>query len=295
MTKAIFTFSEGSGYDDKPEERYHFPRTYLKQVEAAMGDFIIYYEPRRDQGLNSSGGRKAYFAAARVRAIAVDPRLDGHYYASIVEYLPFEHAVPFQGAGFYYENALLKDDGTTNRGAFGRAVRSISDAEFDQILQAGFTRELEEWEHRDNAVAEPEPIYAARPLISRIITRPFRDQVFKHRVREAYENTCAISGLSLLNGGGRPEVQAAHIKPVSADGPDSVRNGLALTGTVHWLFDRGLISVDDEYRVLVSGHGVPSELERLIRTDRTLLLPRNEQYRPHRSYLAWHRANCFKP
>ncbi len=47
MTKAVFTVKAESGYDDLPEERYHFPRTYLRQVEAALGDLIVYYEPRR--------------------------------------------------------------------------------------------------------------------------------------------------------------------------------------------------------------------------------------------------------
>jgi hypothetical protein len=37
--------------------------------------------------------------------------------------------------------------------------------------------------------------------------------------------------LQIINGGGRTEVQAAHIRPVAAGGSDSVRNGLALSGT----------------------------------------------------------------
>ena len=37
--KAIFTSSPGSRYDDLPEQRYHFPRTYLKHVEVTLGDF----------------------------------------------------------------------------------------------------------------------------------------------------------------------------------------------------------------------------------------------------------------
>ena len=43
------------------------------------------------------------------------------------------------------------------------------------------------------------------------------------------------------NGGGRAEAQAAHIQPVAENGPDSLRNGVALSSTFHWMFDRGLI------------------------------------------------------
>lgn len=37
--------------------------------------------------------------------------------------------------------------------------------------------------------------------------------------------------------GGRPEIQAAHLRPVTSVGPDSVRNALALSCTVHGMFD----------------------------------------------------------
>lgn len=45
--KGIFTTKPISLYNDLPETRYHFPRTYLNQVQRTVGDWIIYYEPRR--------------------------------------------------------------------------------------------------------------------------------------------------------------------------------------------------------------------------------------------------------
>ncbi len=44
----------------------------------------------------------------------------------------------------------------------------------------------------------------------------------------AYDERCAITGLKLINGRGRAEVAAAHIRPVEASGPDIVSNGCAL-------------------------------------------------------------------
>ena len=74
MSKAVLTTKVDPTYDDLPEERYHFPRTYLRQVEAAKGDFVVYYEPRRASGdLSSSGGRQAYFATARIADVVPDP------------------------------------------------------------------------------------------------------------------------------------------------------------------------------------------------------------------------------
>jgi putative restriction endonuclease len=81
---------------------------------------------------------------------------------------------------------------------------------------------------------------------------------------------------------------------VEADGPDTVRNGIALTGTAHWLFDRGLLSFADDYTILLSPHGVPDELDKLILPERKLRVPTNPDLRPHATYLAWHRNHCFK-
>jgi putative restriction endonuclease len=103
-----------------------------------------------------------------------------------------------------------------------------------------------------------------------------------------------MSGLSLRNGGGRPEVQAAHIRPVEARGSDSVRNGLALSGTLHWMFDRGLLSVAEDHTILVSRNKVPSEVvDRLIAPQGRLILPRDSRDWPHPENLRWHRENIF--
>lgn len=296
MAKAIFTTSKSSKYDDLPEFRYHFPRSYLNQVQAARGDWILYYEPRRVEGPGSNTGRQAYFAVARVRSVEEDPDLKGHYYAYMENYLDLVRAVPFQEVGVYPESALQKLDGSTNKGQFGRSVRPIPDSEFDAIVRAGFQREMEPWELTDAAgVAEEIIPYQARKVIEQVVQRPFREQAFRRKVRDAYNNTCAISGLKLINGGGRPEVQAAHIRPVASEGPDSVRNGLALTGTLHWLFDRGLIAVQDDHRVILSPQGIPDGLNRLISFEQKLNVPGPMDLRPHPAFLRWHRENIFKP
>lgn len=293
MANAIFTASESSAYDDRIEAWYHFPKTYLRQAEQAVGDMIVYYEPRRTTGPNSATGRQAYFAVAQLVGIEADRSLPDHFYAHLRHFLEFDRAVPFREGGDYYESSLRKDDGSTNKGSFGRSVRLIPRDEFERIVQAGLSAPLESWERADR-VAEPVPEYVVRPVVEQIVSRKFRDVAFRRHVRNAYGNTCAVTGLHLINGGGRPEVQAAHIRPVEADGPDTVRNGIALTGTVHWLFDRGLVSFDDNYNILLSPHGVPDDLDRLIRMERKLILPKHPEWRPHTTYLTWHRENRFK-
>ena len=124
MPKAVLTTKVDPSYDDLPEHRYHFPRTYLRAAQAALGDWILYYEPHCvSADLSSSGGRQSYFATARIASIGSDPNRAGHYYAYVEDYLVFDRAVPFRDDGFYYESRLQKADGSTNKGMFGRSVR----------------------------------------------------------------------------------------------------------------------------------------------------------------------------
>lgn len=294
MAKVVFTASESSAYDDQIESHYHFPKRYLATVERSVGDFVIYYEPRASVGADRSRGRLAYFAVARLRGIRPDPAKDDHFYADLDQFLEFDNSVPFRDGEHFYESSLRKPDGSSNQGKFGWSVRTILDHEFDAILKAGFSTPLETWEQTSKLGEEDPPDYIERPVVDQVIRRPFRDIAFRRHVRSAYDNTCAVTGLRLINGGGRPEVQAAHIRPVEQGGPDTVRNGIALTGTVHWLFDRGLISFDDEYNTLVSPQGVPDGLEKLVKAQQRLALPENPGKHPHRKYMEWHRDNRFK-
>lgn len=301
MSKAVLTTKVDPTYDDLPEERYHFPRTYLRQVEAAKGDFVVYYEPRRASGdLSSSGGRQAYFATARVVDVVPDRTRADHFYALTDSYLEFGRAVPFREGWRYYEGALQRDDGGTNKGAFGRAVRALPDAEYEGILRAGFAAVLDGEGPATSPEAEPLGVFAEppatfeRPIVERIVARPFREAAFSGSIKAAYNDTCAFTGLKIINGGGRSEVEAAHIRPVAASGPDLLRNGLALCGTVHWMFDRGLISISDNHELMFATGKVPDFVMRIVNPERRLLAPSRPDHAPHPMFLKWHRENVFK-
>ena len=134
-----------------------------------------------------------------------------------------------------------------------------------------------------------------RVRVERLTSRVLRDRVFRRLVLDAYDRRCAITGLKLINGRGRAEVEAAHIRPVEANGPDSLHNGIALSGTAHWMFDRGLISLADDLEILISRHVNDQEGVRAMvnRTGRALA-PNRLSQRPHPRFLGWHRDNCFK-
>ena len=299
MSKAVFISSSHSSYDDRPGEAYHFPNTYLSRVAQTVGDWVIFYQGRR-------GGVSGYYAVQRVDRIVPDPTDATHSYALMdrASLLGFERPVPrFRADDTPFETGL-----PVSRGSNTSSVRLISDANFAAIIDEGLREVLTPDTLPREGPLVQYPIQAGfaeaqagfEPMASTdraqvLSSRSFRDRAFARQVKTAYRARCAMSGLELRNGGGRPEVEAAHIVPVEARGPDTVRNGIALSGTVHWMFDRGLVSVDADFSLLIARDSVASDIaSRLFVPDRRLILPDDPAKAPHPAYLRWHREHCFK-
>ncbi len=231
-----------------------------------------------------------YFATARVDRIEPDPVVAEHFYAFMTDYIEFTHPVGFRIGEVYPESRLKKLDGSTNKGAFGRAVRILPMEDYALILQLGFGASLtaEADSLGPFKVAEEPASYSLeRPRV--LTERTVRDAAFSQTIRELYSATCALTGLRIVNGGGRCEIEAAHIRPVADGGPDSSRNGLALSRTVHWLFDRGIVSLDNEGRILAANEHLPEAVGRLLNANRQAALPLDPSRRPHPVYLEYHR------
>ncbi len=301
--KAVLQTKISPAYDDVPEQFYHFPRTYLNQIKAAIGDWIVYYEPRRSTGdILSRGGRQSYFAVAQIVGLREDSGREGHYYADISNYLDFDRAVPFREGDHFYESSMKGVDGRTNPGSAQRAVRNMPDLEFESILRAGFAADIESAKARsiDNSPGAYAPGFAEpqadfnRPLIENTITRPFRDAAFTRQIQAAYGQRCAMTGLRIINGGGRSEAQAAHIRPVADSGPDSVRNGVSLSSTFHWMFDRGLIAIDDDFKILKAKKLLPEQADRMLNPSGLAIVPTDPRFQPHTQFLRYHREQIFK-
>lgn len=296
--KGVFDTKAGSGYDDDLPRRYHFPRQYRAKADALVGSWIVYREPQRN------AGRRAYIAAARVTRIEDDRERPGHAYAYVTDYLAFDRLVPLVLNGRYAESPLRAIAEPTQVGRYlqGRSVRELSEEDFAHIVRSGLSTTLDpdnairlelDDKHVDRETLSvlQAPIFDQERRIEQIlINRKIRDASFRCQVCDAYDNRCAITGLRMVNGGGKAEAQAAHIWAVAHGGPDVVQNGIALSGTVHWLFDRHLISVTDDYRLLVSHNKVPAELRSLFASQMNRIhLPANPRDWPHPAYIAKHR------
>lgn len=297
MAFSVFIHRADSVYDDSPATQYQFPRQYLSRVSASIGDWIVYYEPTKVPG------SKGYNAIARVERVVPDPKTEVMYLALMSDYLDFINPVPFIIEDGLAETGLLNDQGRIS-GRAQAAVRPVTPKDFDRILSRGFAEE-QPILPRLGAPADMLPQFdeAQTPLVyeqerervQALTNRAVRDRVFRRVVLRAYDERCAVTGLKLINGGGRAEVDAAHIRPVEHNGPDIISNGLALSGTAHWMFDRGLIGVSDDLEILISRQVNDREsVEGLINGTGRLIGPLAARDRPHPAFLQWHRENCFK-
>lgn len=302
MGFGIFIHRSDSIYDDSPAEQYQFPSQYLGRVRACVGDWIIYYEPRK------VAATRGYFAIAKVAEVIADPKAPGMYRALIEpgSYLDFINPVPFSGPDGVIEHGVLNGEGRIS-GRAQSAVRPISVADFNRIVTIGLDErepELPRLEEQrtvlpsagfEDEIQAPFTFEEERDRVKQISSRIVRDRLFRRLVLQAYDKRCAITGLKLINGGGRAEVDAAHIRPVEANGPDILTNGLALSGTAHWMFDRGLISLSDDLDVLISRQANdPESIRGLINNTGKAIVPSRAFERPHPHFLRWHRENCFK-
>lgn len=298
MGFGVFIHRSDSIYNDRPTEQYQFPRPYLRRVEACVGDWIIYYEPSKVDDT------RGYYAVAKVQQIIPDPVTPDMYLALIEPgtYLDFVHPVPFNGTDGLAERGLLNDQGRIS-GRAQSAVRPISPADFNRIIDLGLNTNgsllprVDEVSTSSGFQEEQAPfeLEQSRDRVSYIGSRIVRDRIFRRIILRAYDERCAITGLKLINGGGRAEISAAHIRPVEANGPDVINNGIALSGTAHWMFDRGLISLSDDLEILISRQVNDLEsVQAFINKTSRALAPARQIERPHPRFLQWHREHCFK-
>lgn len=124
-----------------------------------------------------------------------------------------------------------------------------------------------------------------------------RGGIFKRLVPKVYNYTCCISGMRVISTHDVSLVDACHIVPFSVSHNDTIGNGLSLCPNLHRAFDRGLISVDSHYRLLVSDsfgeiENHPYSLRKL--QGKPLALPFDRNFYPAPENLAWHREKVWK-
>jgi putative restriction endonuclease len=129
-------------------------------------------------------------------------------------------------------------------------------------------------------------------------TSQAREARFRLNIVAAYNYTCALTRYRLTTVSGASIVDAAHIHQFSDSRNNDPRNGLALCKNAHWLFDNGLWTLSNEYKVIVAEgrfaeHG-PHQKLLCDFHGQAIHLPSDPALWPNLIHITWHRKHKFR-
>lgn len=169
---------------------------------------------------------------------------------------------------------------------------------FDPAEESLVIRRVENQILRDDQKQYAERISA---LKSKLSAEEFQEEIFmrggifRREIPRIYNYRCAISGMQIRSDRNIRMIDACHIKPFSISKDDTITNGIALSPNLHRAFDRGLITLNDDYRVVVTSKIVesPSSFSLSQFAGKQILLPGDRTCFPATENLAWHRKEVF--
>lgn len=118
----------------------------------------------------------------------------------------------------------------------------------------------------------------------------FNSVSFHDFVLTGYQHKCAVTR-RVIRYGNYMNLEAAHIWPRSHNGLFLPNNGIALCRDMHWAFDKGMFTVDDDYKIRVHPDIESEYLQQYDRTD--LLLPTDSFFQPAIDNLHYHQRNIY--
>ncbi len=142
----------------------------------------------------------------------------------------------------------------------GFKPQTEANSEFFELFD-GIVRGTESDVEDDDFNADPsQEGNAGSPLnkVMRSILERRGQPKFRRDLLKLYNDRCCVTGCAVMD-----LLEAAHINPYSEDGDNSLSNGLILRADIHTLFDRNLLTVDENCVVRISKDLIGSEYESL--------------------------------
>nr|WP_315020193.1 HNH endonuclease [uncultured Aminipila sp.] len=110
---------------------------------------------------------------------------------------------------------------------------------------------------------------------------------FRKELLEAYGGKCCVTGSTTFD-----VIEAAHIQEYVNEESNHIQNGLPLRTDIHRLFDSGLITVNEQYKICVSPY--LSEPYYKAFNNKKISLPKSEKNFPSLEALKYHNSVVYR-
>jgi putative restriction endonuclease len=201
--------------------------------------------------------------------------------------VPMDNLGPLDAAPITGRLESSLERALTRPGQIEEAARFLVDAQFprtvapDVLIAVGL---------------DPDQVFGIASAPTPDVERRRRSSWWPRAILEAWDRQCAFCGYDGQLGSSSVGLEAAHIRWFNLGGPDELNNGMALCSLHHKLFDRGVLGLDQEYRILVSGafSARTEAAKRIYDLQSRPLQPRRGTALPAVEHVAWHGTEVFR-
>ena len=284
-----FMFDAGLHEDDIDFVQYSWNRKFFNKVRE--GDYFLYRRP-----IKKSENKKFYFfGTGRVGKITDHREL---VTCTIKDPIRFKRII-YQDELYDYQwkwKTRKRDDFQQFFSNYG--MNKIPYEDFIHFLELGVGKiDTKEFDQQNKDLVNSHIQLRDKTKgklggISKSSSRGSLGKIFSDNVRTIYNNKCCITGIA-----SRSMLESSHISPWTKDVKNrgNERNGLLLSLILHKCFDKGLMSIDNNYKVIVSKNinddVLKSYLDQFI--GKKIKLPLRKEYHPDKNILEKHREEIF--
>lgn len=199
-------------------------------------------------------------------------------------------AVSYKLANFAHLDKSLDRKGASNVSKLDIEVWNEFQSNWDRLVL-----ESELLKHQRALSLEELDSYPEGKEVIRTVKTRVNQNFFRNAVLSNYDFTCCITGIPI-----KELLIASHIKPWSVDEAERLnpKNGLCLSALHDRAFDQGLISLDQDYRVILSSQ-LKKAAAKSQKVSDYLCVYENQQisspkkFWPDPAFVAYHRNKIF--
>ena len=273
-------------YGDKDFDEYHWDQARYNKPR--IGDFFLY---RRPQKASEVKGQFYIYGLGKIKSIqsinnaddATQKKRDKHVIAHVEQGIRFKDPI-LQSDLEDFEWTFKKRGNTWEHFFQQYGMNEINQTDFIALLKMGLENQLDAL---DMSSVEEDVDYRVEDKRANVKIRGKDQRDFSLQVKLNYQYRCAISGIT-----SKEFLIASHIIPwaVDWDNRKNPFNGICLSSLLDTAFDKGYITIDQDYRVVISDKVKEDKaLFEYLKQYEGKKLEVPKQYLPKQDFLEWHR------